>query len=727
MVIKNILIIVTLIQVFHYHPVTLRACDDGWVDYRDEKSCHQLSEELDTLRYRLNATEYVRDVLKNDLTHTQIELGKYVLPAVPLVVKSPYLSTWMTGRQLVNDWTRSWNRDIRAMAGMVRVDGQTFVFMGGLEGIRAVQSGLRVTPTQSVFTFTAGPIELVVNFFTPIDPTDLKRLSLPASYISMSARSMDHKTHEVQVYLDMTGEWVTSDLNQVVEWDVSEVKGKTNLINGNIRLKNQKQFQEYQDLAQWGTIKFFTDSTATYEANGCDTVMRPKFIKTGKLDNTVCNNFRKVSDNWPGIGFARTLTAGATHTAANTVYYGVAHVRRPAIEYTDSHLNQLWESYFNGDDKQMIDFFYEDREDALRRATALDTRIVTDAQAVGGESYVKVVSAALRQAYGGVEMVGTVCRPWMMLKEISSSRKCQTVDAIYPHFPVHLYLNPTLLKYLLEPLLDYQEKGFFSKKYCLHDLGSNYPKCNGQVEHDLDMEVEESANMLIMMSAYVRATNDIQFAEKHYKIAKQWTQYLVDHGLITGDVLTTDVYLGRITNSTNLSVKAIVGIGAMAQLAEVTGDEADRHRYRQIAEKYITKWICLSEDPSHKYLKMSYNTPDMWFMIYNLYADVLLNTKLVPESIYAQQDEWYQQVMNVYGLSLGEKQDTKFDWIMFTAAASGDTKLRQSLFDRTAKWLRETPTRVPFSDYANTVTGYSSGFVNRPVIGGVFAPLTIKH
>ncbi|CAG2122569.1 unnamed protein product, partial [Medioppia subpectinata] len=164
----------------------------------------------------------------------------------------------------------------------------------------------------------------------------------------MSARSIDHKTHEVQVYLDMSGEWVSNDVNQVVEWDVMEVKGKTNLINGNFRLKEQKQFQEDKDLAQWGTIKFFTDSTATYEANGCET-LRSKFVKTGRLDNTVDRNYRKVSDNWPGIGFARTLTAGATHTAANTVYYGVAHVRRPAIEYTDSHLNQLWESYFNGD------------------------------------------------------------------------------------------------------------------------------------------------------------------------------------------------------------------------------------------------------------------------------------------------------------------------------------------------------------------------------------------
>ncbi|CAG2102973.1 unnamed protein product, partial [Medioppia subpectinata] len=668
-----------------------------------------LSDELDALRRLLNATQHDRDALKDDLVDTKNELRDLrldvyslmvnsitfkkihdILPAVPLVVKSPYLSTWLVGRELSGDWARFYTGAHTSMTGFVRVDSQAYRFMGAhyiahQNILLAIQSGLRVTPTQSVFTFTAGPIELVVNFFTPIDPTDLKRLSLPASYISMSARSVDHKTHEVQVYLGMTGEWVTSDLNQVIEWDVREVKGKSNLIN---------------ELPEWGTIKFFTESTATYEANFVDT-MRSKFVKTGKLDNTVNRNYRKVSDNWPGIGFARTLTAGTTHTAANTVYYGVAHVRRPAIEYTDSHLNQLWESYFNGDDKQMIDFFYEDREDALRRATALDKRIVTDAQAVGGESYVKVVSAALRQAYGGVEMVGTVDRPWMMLND----GVCQTVDAIYPHFAVQLYLNPTLLRYLLEPLLDNQERDLFPNKYCLHDLGT-YPKCNGQVGHDLDMEVEESANMLIMMSAYVRATNDTEFAKKHYKIAKQWTQYLVDHGLITGDALTTDAYLGKITNSTNLSAKAIIGIGAMAQLAEVTGNEADRQQYRQTAEKYITEWIGLSKDPSNKYLKMSYNTPDKWFAMYNLYADVLLDTKLVPESIYAQQDEWYQQVMNVYGLPLGsDSVETLIDWIMLTAAASGDTKLRQSLFDRTAKWLRETPTRMPLPDHINTVTG----------------------
>ncbi|CAG2168694.1 unnamed protein product [Oppiella nova] len=135
----------------------------------------------------------------------------------------------------------------------------------------------------------------------------------------------------------------------------------------------------------------------THEANGCEG-MRSKFVKNGRLDNTIDQKFRKINDNWPGFGYARTMTARPLNGRAPSVgYYGMAHVRQPAIEYTDSQLNQLWESYFSGDDNKMVQFVYEDREDALKRANALDSKIVGDAKRIGGDSYVKVVSAALRQ------------------------------------------------------------------------------------------------------------------------------------------------------------------------------------------------------------------------------------------------------------------------------------------------------------------------------------------
>ena len=71
----------------------------------------------------------------------------------------------------------------------------------------------------------------------------------------------------------------------------------------------------------------------------------------------------------------------------------------------------------------------------------------------------------------------------------------------------------------------------------------------------------------------------------------------------------------------------------MAQLAEKAGNTADHQHYRQIAEKYVLEWIRMGEDPSGKHIKLSYNTANTWFMIYNLYGDILLDTKLVPERV----------------------------------------------------------------------------------------------
>ena len=92
------------------------------------------------------------------------------------------------------------------------------------------------------------------------------------------------------------------------------------------------------------------------------------------------------------------------------------------------------------------------------------------------------------------------------------------------------------------------------------------------------------------------------------------------------------------------------------------------------------------------------------------------------------QDQWYLSSSLKYGIPLRSGIGTsKFDWLMFTAASSSSQQLRQTLYDKTAQWLRETPTRAPFTDYADMNTGRSPMFVNRPVIGAVFAPLTIKR
>lgn len=65
----------------------------------------------------------------------------------------------------------------------------------------------------------------------------------------------------------------------------------------------------------------------------------------------------------------------------------------------------------------------------------------------------------MRQAVAGTELVDRGGAPWTFLKEISSNGNMSTVDVIYPAFPAYLYLSPSYLRLLLEPVLDCAEHG----------------------------------------------------------------------------------------------------------------------------------------------------------------------------------------------------------------------------------------------------------------------------
>ena len=51
----------------------------------------------------------------------------------------------------------------------------------------------------------------------------------------------------------------------------------------------------------------------------------------------------------------------------------------------------------------------------------------------------------------------------------------------------------------------------------------------------------------------------------------QWTQFLIDDSLIPANQISTDDFAGALANQTNLAIKCIVGIGAMAQINELVG------------------------------------------------------------------------------------------------------------------------------------------------------------
>lgn len=49
-----------------------------------------------------------------------------------------------------------------------------------------------------------------------------------------------------------------------------------------------------------------------------------------------------------------------------------------------------------------------------------------------------------------------------------------TVDVIFPSWPLFLYTNPELGKFLLLPLFEYQATGQYPNKWSVHDMGTLY-------------------------------------------------------------------------------------------------------------------------------------------------------------------------------------------------------------------------------------------------------------
>ena len=676
-------------------------------------------------------------------------------PATPLIVRGPYVNTWMAADSSAGTWPTFWQGTIKALSGIARIDNTPYVFLGAPGGIGTVgtmtQTNLQITATQSIYTLQAGGITLTLTFLSPIEANDLQRQSIPLSYIMAQVQSNDGGSHNVSLYFDISAEWSHSDTTQQVNWSRNQVAHNGgSLTSMTFNLVSPTVLSEHNDYPTWGNPVWATASVNGLTTQiGQDTVVRSNAAHNGTLDNSIDSGMpRAISDRWPVAGFNFALGSVGTQASA-PVQLVLGHVRTPAVSYLGQQLQPLWKNYWSNSD-QMLAFFYDDASGALQRANGLDSRIQNDATNAGGAHYAAICALAARQALGAMELVNSPANtPWLTLKEISTDGNFSSVDVLYPSFPILLYLNPELLQYFIDPVLTYMESGKWPQVFCVHDLGSSYPNASGHNDGGGEnMPVEESANMLIMAAAYVHYGNQSTvggFAQQHYKILKQWADYLnASNGANPSrpnalDPLLqnqTDDFTGSIAHSTNLALKGIIGIGGMGIIARAAGNSSDAQFYQSTAANLIGQWAQLGQDPSASHLDIAYNESDTasgtgagsYSLKYNSYPDKVLGLNLVPQNVTQEEAAWYKTKENTYGIPLDSRHAwIKTDWAMWAVAGMGDAQLKQYFIDAIYLYANTTPDRTPFTDLYETNTGRQSmgGFIARPVIGGVFTLLTL--
>ena len=181
--------------------------------------------------------------------------------------------------------------------------------------------------------------------------------------------------------------------------------------------------------------------------------------------------------------------------------------------------------------------------------------------------------------------------------------------------------------------------------------------------------------------------------------------------------LCTDDFAGHWAHNANLSVKAIMGIAGYSEMAKMLGFNDIADKYATIAQKMAVKWEEMANEGDH--YRLAFDREDTWSQKYNMIWDKMWNLNLFPNNVIGKEINYYLTKQNPYGLPLDSRKDyTKSDWIMWTAAMSSDQVTFEKFVDPLYKYINETVSRVPVSDWYETKTAQMTGFKARSVIGG---------
>lgn len=637
------------------------------------------------------------------------------LPALPLIANDPYFSIWLPGDTLTDAHPVHWSGEVKDMTGVAEIDGRRYRFLSGRVNIPAMKTtALRVTPTATISVMEAAGVELTVTFQTPALPDDLDALSTPITFVRFAARAVDGRTHKVAVRMNASSTLCYNDsLQPMLSFDHYVISGL------NVAFVGQTQQRVLGHSGDRITIDW-------------------GYLYIASPD--------PVSVNADGVGYeaAFTVSGDTVHRYLMLGYDDIASI---------NYFGALCRAWYARNGKTLVQALVEfaARKDRLFAACdELDARVLDEAMDKGGADYALIAAAGWRHTFAAHKLIATPEGEMALLSKENDSNGCiGTVDVSYPSIPLFLKYCPELVNALCRPVIHFSQLPVWEFDFAPHDVG-RYPHAIGQVyaarqrcangyvyppfylypagtnvyDFSYQMPVEECGNMLIMLESAISFGASPKLVESCLPLLAKWVRYLDEFGEDPGEQLCTDDFAGHLNRNINLAAKAIVGIACYSRMMKRIGRHEEAQKWNDRAHAMAANWLERARGERNTALTFDGNG---WSMKYNLVWDLVLGLELLPKEFYGAETESYLPLINEFGLPLDSRADyTKSDWTVWCASMAQDPAVFRQMIAPLAYYLRNTPTRVPFSDWYDTKTGRFVAFIARSVQGGVYMPLLLK-
>jgi hypothetical protein len=598
--------------------------------------------------------------------------------------------------------------------GLFSESGQQEVFSAA-----AIQKSAALSATKTQYVFACGPVDLKLQFVSPLIPDDLDLFSRPINYINYEISSSDGEEHDVQIFFEGTPEWAVNDNSQEVEITKGETNGINYLKAGTVEqaILGKKGDDVRID---WGYFYLAANQSdnSMIEINDYFNA-KDSFVKNGELVAGESSKKMNMTHAMPSMAYLNKVGKVSDKSTCGYVMLGYDDVE--SIQYFGDNLKAWWTKDGKVSFADVLQTASVRYNDVISLCTKFDNQLRNEAVQAGGEKYADLCVLAYRQSVAAHKLVKDTKGEILFLsKENFSNGSIGTVDVTYPSAPLYLKYNPELLKGMLNPIFYYSESGKWSKPFAAHDVGT-YPLANGQT-YGGDMPVEESGNMVILTAAIAEMEGNAKYAEKHWEVLTTWANYLLENGLDPENQLCTDDFAGHFAHNVNLSVKAIMGIASYGRLAKMLGKNDIADKYTSEAKEMAKKWMEMAEDGDH--YRLTFDKPGTWSQKYNLVWDKLLKLDIFPAEVAQKEIAYYLTKQNKFGLPLDNRRTyTKSDWIIWTATLADDKATFQQFIDPVHGFVTNTPIRVPMSDWYETTDASQVGFQARSVVGGYFIKL----